>query len=157
GSIHVTSGATLASVGTTSVPPVVNDGTLQPGGGAGGLGILNIQGYYTQTSTGALSVDLAGPAASQYDVVNVGGNALLDGTLNVNYVGGYTGVGGVHNVLNYTSASGTFATVHDVGGLVPTYGSTVFSLTSASGLNIWTGGASTLNWGDALNWSLGHE
>jgi len=142
-------GGTIDLVGAT----LTNDGAVRPGG-AGTIGTLSIAGNFVQGSGGSLDVDLAsGPS---YDVLAVSGAATLDGTLNVNYLGGYTGAGNVHPVLAYASATGTFATINDVNSLPANYGATQFTLGLLSGFNIWTGGAGDFLWSSAGNWSFGH-
>jgi fibronectin-binding autotransporter adhesin len=42
---------------------------------------INVLGIYTQNAGGTLQLNIAGRAAGQFDVLNVGGNAFLNGTL----------------------------------------------------------------------------
>jgi outer membrane autotransporter protein len=62
------------ALGTGNV--IVNGGVLgadpQP---------INVLGNYTQNAGGTLQLNIAGRAAGQFDVLNVGGNASLNGTL----------------------------------------------------------------------------
>jgi len=131
---------------------LINNGAVRPGGAAV-VGTLAIAGNYAQGSGGSLDVDLAsGPS---YDVLAVSGSAALNGTLNVNYLGGYTGTGGDHLVMNYASRTGTFTTINDANALPPNYGATTFSLGAASAIDLWInplGG----DWSVGSNWSLGH-
>jgi hypothetical protein len=59
---------------------VINDGTISPGDP---LGEIEINGNYTQRSTGMLNIDLGGILQAQYDTLSVTGDTLLDGTLDV--------------------------------------------------------------------------
>src|SRR4029077_8954086 len=115
-----------------------NNGSLRPGG-AGTVGTLTITGNYVQGAGGALDADLQSVAA--YDIVNVSGTATLNGTLNVNYLGGYTGGGGSHAILTYASRSGTFSTINDVNALSTSYGATSFALAIGGAFNIWINAA----------------
>ena len=42
---------------------------------------INVLGNYTQNAGGTLQLNIAGPASGQFDVLNVAGNAALNGTL----------------------------------------------------------------------------
>ena len=42
---------------------------------------INVKGNYTQNAGGTLQLNVAGANPGQYDSLNVGGNAALDGTL----------------------------------------------------------------------------
>src|SRR5581483_4466664 len=101
-----------------------NDGVLKPGGG-GTVGTLTVLGDYDQGSNGVLAIDLASGAN---DVLSVSGTAKLRGTLDVNYLGGYAGAGGRHDVLTYASLNGTFTTINDVNALNANYGATALTL-----------------------------
>src|SRR5204862_3726827 len=85
---------------------LTNNGAVRPGG-AGTVGALAITGAYSQGASGSLDVDLA--SAVSYDVLNVSGSATLAGTLNVNYLGGYTGASSAHTIITSSALSGTFA------------------------------------------------
>ena len=69
---------------------VTNAGLVTPGGD-GTTGILSITGSYTQTAAGVLNIDIGGlVAGTGYDQLQITGAATLDGTLNVQLVGGFT-------------------------------------------------------------------
>ena len=87
------SGGTLLNAGTLVVNSaqalglgdvVVNGGVLradpQP---------INVKGNYTQNAGGTLQLSLGGSAPGQYDVLNVGGRAALDGTLQLVTLNGF--------------------------------------------------------------------
>jgi autotransporter-associated beta strand protein len=91
GGINTYSGGTIVNSGTLLVNSsqalglgnvVVNGGVLgadpQP---------INVKGNYTQNAGGTLQLNVAGPASGQYDVLNVGGNASLNGTLRLQAIG----------------------------------------------------------------------
>ena len=170
GTINVASGATLSTNGNAltnaaitgviagsgtldlGAATLTNNGALQPGG-AGTVGTLAITGNYVQGSGGSLDVDLA--SGSSYDVLAVSGGATLNGTLNVNYLGVYTGAGGSHALISSPAVSGTFSPINDVHSLTPNYGPNYFVLGALA--NTWTGGAADFLWATAGNWSLVHE
>ena len=84
GSLIIEPGSTLTGEGDVDVN-VINNGNTQPGFSPG---TLNVAGF-TQTSTGTLTIELAGTADGQYDVLNVTGSAVLAGALNVSLLGGF--------------------------------------------------------------------
>ena len=63
---------------------VVNNGTVSPGNSPG---TLTVKGNYTQSPTGTLTIEVAGKAAGQHDLLAVGGKAKLDGSLRLIQVG----------------------------------------------------------------------
>jgi hypothetical protein len=110
--------------------PVSNSGTVEVV-----LGTLTVNGRYTQTADGALTVHLAGTAAgTQYGRLQVNGAATLDGTLNVVLDDGFSPADGdTFRVLTFSSRSGDFGTKNfpDLGeGLSfnPAYDSTGLNL-----------------------------
>jgi hypothetical protein len=89
-----------------------NSGVVQPGDFTA-PGTLTIQGNYIQLSNGALDLRFAGPAAGQFDVLNITGSATLGGTLNLSALAGVTFFAGeTFDVVNFASSSGTFSTVN---------------------------------------------
>jgi fibronectin-binding autotransporter adhesin len=104
-------GRTLNVAGTLSgsgtiIGTVVNSGQMDP------VGILTIQGDYTQTAQGILTIELDGTTAgADYGQLVVTGLATLDGTLNIELANGYLpNVGDSFDVLLFGSVSGDFAT-----------------------------------------------
>jgi uncharacterized repeat protein (TIGR01451 family) len=69
------------------------------------LGALTIIGHYTQGPGGTLRIDLGGTTAGvNYDVLNVNGQAVLNGTLIVSQTNGFLAMAGdSFRVANYTS------------------------------------------------------
>ena len=87
-------------------------------------GILTINGNYTQTGNGNLTIKIGGPSAgSDYDQLVVNGTATLDGTLTVTLVNGFIPTSGhPFTVLTFESFDGAFATLAGDGGLfTPNY------------------------------------
>jgi hypothetical protein len=91
---------------------LINSGTLSPGNSPGKFTIV---GNYTATGTAVHEIEIA--AANLYDTINLtrdssfpGGNASLNGTLNVRLLNGYTpSSGDSFTIMNYRSATGSFA------------------------------------------------
>ena len=79
------SGGTIIDLGTLLVnnPQALGTGNVIVNGGVLGADPqpINVQGNYTQNAGGTLQLNIAGRAPGQYDVLNVGGNASLNGTL----------------------------------------------------------------------------
>jgi outer membrane autotransporter protein len=57
---------------------VFNSGVVSPGTSPG---TLHVKGNYAQSSTGTLRIEVGGRKSGQFDVLEVGGHASLDGTL----------------------------------------------------------------------------
>jgi hypothetical protein len=142
----LTVNGTLASPQLATPQLIVNSGTLLGTGiiqgGVQNLGrvspgrspgILTIQGDYTQTADGVLDVEIGGTAAgAEYDQLRVGGTAVLDGTLNVLLVNGFTPeLGDTFEVLQLASRQGNFTAV--TGGLFAAPLGTSFALVDVRG------------------------
>lgn len=72
-------GGTLTGFGTIGGDLLNNAGTVRPGGS---IGTLTVNGNYTQSSNGALAIEVSPTAASQ---LKVGGAATLGGRLALLY------------------------------------------------------------------------
>jgi outer membrane autotransporter protein len=79
------SGGTIIDLGTLLVnnPQALGTGNVTVNGGILGADPqpINVLGNYTQNSAGTLQLNVAGRAPGQFDVLNVAGNASLNGTL----------------------------------------------------------------------------
>ena len=79
------SGGTIIELGTLLVdsPQALGTGDVLVNGGILGADpqAINVLGNYTQNAGGTLQLNIAGRAAGQFDVLNVTGNAGLNGTL----------------------------------------------------------------------------
>jgi RHS repeat-associated protein len=103
-------GGTLNGAGTIQAN-VTNAATVNPGDGTG---TLTIDGSYTQTSDGALDVELGG--VSQYSLLAVTGSATLDGALDVSTVNNFVpGATDQFVVLTFSQVSGNFAATEGLG------------------------------------------
>ncbi len=107
-------GVVTGNAGTLVGNFSLTGGTLNPGDGLKKIGDLNITGTYTESGAGILNIDLHGITPNTtYDVLNVSGAATLGGTITIDLITGFTPmVGNVWDVLNYASATGSFATVN---------------------------------------------
>jgi hypothetical protein len=104
-------GGVIAGTGTLD-GNVSNSGTLEVGV-PDTPGVLTITGDYTQTSAGDLYVEIGGKnAGTDYDQLQIDGNANLDGALSVLLINGYTQDGqSTFQVLTAGAVHGTFAAV----------------------------------------------
>lgn len=110
GTVQNRQGGTLQGSGVCD-GDVVNQGRAICGQSPG---ILTVDGNYTQTSTGLLSMEIGGTTAgTDYDVLAVTGAVTLDGTLHVDLLTGGVGLpaGTEFTIVTGTSVTGTFATV----------------------------------------------
>nr|WP_280821664.1 autotransporter-associated beta strand repeat-containing protein [Mesorhizobium soli] len=164
GLTSVASGATLGGSGTIGGDVVMANGsTLAPGSNSPGT--LTINGNLNLSSGTRLNfefgqADMVGGALN--DLVNVGGNLVLDGTINVSVPAGGIFGAGIYRVFNY---GGTLTDNGLALGTMPT-GSNVVVQTSVGGqvnlvnsaglaLNFWDGAAGpknngVINGGDGL-------
>ena len=110
---------------------VNNAGTVSPGQS---LGIISIEGDYTQEATGTLQIEISGtdnsdPLNMQYDVLAIEGAATLDGTLEVSLINNFVpDYDDSFTIITSDSLTGDFATftgllVDADMTLVPTTGS----------------------------------
>ncbi|WP_222595614.1 beta strand repeat-containing protein, partial [Microcystis aeruginosa] len=81
----------------TVIGNVANLTQINPGDG---VGQLNITGNYNQNSSATLNIELGGN--TNYDKLNITGNATLGGTLNISLVNGFAPVlGERYTIFNY--------------------------------------------------------
>ncbi|HVY48013.1 MAG TPA: hypothetical protein VHB21_19130, partial [Minicystis sp.] len=111
-------GGRLEGAGTVDAI-VTNEATVAPGGAAK-AGALTITQTYTQSAAGALEVELGGTQAGAFDVLDVQGDATIDGAVDVALLAGFSpSVGDTFKVLTSEGAddvSGTFATLGQPAG-----------------------------------------
>jgi autotransporter-associated beta strand protein len=95
-------GSGILTVGSLAVGALtVNGGAISPGSP---IGTATIDGTYTQSSGGTLHIDLSSPVS--FDQLVVTGNALIDGTLDVSLVNGFTPSLG--DTFGFLTANGGF-------------------------------------------------
>ncbi|SDN71790.1 autotransporter-associated beta strand repeat-containing protein/T5SS/PEP-CTERM-associated repeat-containing protein, partial [Ensifer sp. YR511] len=101
GAVSVT-GGTLGGSGTLAGNVSVTNGAIAAGNSPG---TLTIGGDLTLASGSSLNFELGNPsgvAGVDSDLINVGGNLTLDGTLNVTNAGGFGG--GLYRLVNYNGS-----------------------------------------------------
>jgi len=121
-------------------------------------GTLDIAGDLTLTSAATLDEQIGGaPGSGQVGQTEVVGSVALDGTFNLDLVGGFTpSTGQDFSVLKYGSASGTFAAINDLpNGMIADQSATEFDLNVPATPTIsWTNPGSGF-WDVAANWNTG--
>jgi autotransporter-associated beta strand protein len=100
--------STLAGTGTINAN-VINTGRVSPGDPSGVPGVLTIVHTYTQAQYAALMIQIAGASPEQFGVLNVLGNANLNGFLDPVLLNGFVpSIGDSFTFLNYASFTGEF-------------------------------------------------
>ncbi len=103
--------------GAGTIPgDVINEGTIEPGNS---IGELNITGSYTQTSEGALKIELAGMSSGEYDYLSISGQAVLAGSIVVSFLEEFQATAGDEFEFLYAAGgiSGAFDPVQSPGSL----------------------------------------
>jgi autotransporter-associated beta strand protein len=104
----VNHGGTLAGTGTIN-GNVMNNAKLSPGA-LGAPGVLTIAQNYTQAEYATLMIQIASMSAGQFSVLNVFGNANLNGFLDPVLLSGFVPtIGDSFIFLNYGSLTGEFS------------------------------------------------
>ena len=81
-------------------------GNLAPGNSPG---TLSINGDFTQDASGILVIEMGGLGQGEFDILDVSGNAILDGMLEIELFGGYMPtLGDTFNVLYAVDIFGSF-------------------------------------------------
>ncbi|AOF82424.1 hypothetical protein BSY238_2488 [Methyloversatilis sp. RAC08] len=170
GVMHIAAGASITTASAlTNTGVIEGSGTLDVGGGTltnsgtvrpGGddqIGRLTVLGNVTQTAAGRIEAEFAGTATNQFDVLDVRGDTLLDGVLEVQSLGAAVPVEGMQ--LPVITASGTLDTgalqlVAPTGFTTRTLGSSLsLGYTACTTGICWDGGAGSQLWTDAANWT----
>ncbi|MBZ9775003.1 autotransporter-associated beta strand repeat-containing protein, partial [Mesorhizobium sp. CO1-1-8] len=145
GQTTVATGATLGGSGIIGGSVTVADGaTLAPGGAGNVPGTLTINGSLALgDSTLNVNFGQAGiPGGPLNDLINVGGNLTLDGTLNVTESPGGDLGPGVYRIINYTgSLTNNILDVSDPNYFVQTAVAKQVNLINSAGLalSFWDG------------------
>lgn len=109
-SIAINGGSVFGNLGTLT-GNVSSSGTITPADSKSLTGSLIIMGTYTQSSAGALDINLK--KATQFNQLSVSGKATIGGTLNIGRLGGFIpALGASFPILTCTTLNGTFATVN---------------------------------------------
>lgn len=87
---------------------LLNAATVSPGFSAGKISVSD---DYTQTPTGALTIEIGGTTpGTEFDQLSVGGTATLGGTLNVSLINGFVpGSSDQFSIMPYVTHQGDFA------------------------------------------------
>ncbi len=162
-------GGTLFGNAGTVTGNVLMAGTIAPAASINGsnvpltAGALSINGNYTQTAAGVFNLGLGGLApGSGFGFLSVSGNALINGTLNVNLLNTFFPANG--NTFTFLTTggtvTGTFANVNGLNigsGLIlnVVYGSNFIELATSfsSTTDLWNGGTGV--WSNGSQWSIG--
>ncbi|MBV9761827.1 MAG: hypothetical protein JO340_14795 [Acidobacteriaceae bacterium] len=141
GKVTLTGGSLFGQGSVTGA--LASSATVNPGSSATSTGILTETGAYSQNSTGSLNVLLSGTTAgTSYDQLNPS-TASLNGTLNIKLASGYVpAVGNTFKIMNFTSETGSFATVNGL-PINSTEHFTITYQTSDVLLTVVSGAAST--------------
>lgn len=106
----LTSNGFIVGTGTIGVS-LENHGEIIPGENHSGT--LTINGTYRSSTSANLDIELGGSSPGSFDVLQINGDALLRGTLNVTLIGGFTpNVGDRFNIILADSITGSFSTVN---------------------------------------------
>lgn len=100
----------LAGVGTVNGNVTNYGGTVSPGDPLGVPGVLTVSNNYMQTPSATLTVQIGGTDPGQISVLNVLGNANLNGSLDPELINGFVpDVGQSFTILGYASVTGSFS------------------------------------------------
>ena len=87
-----------------------NHGTVSPGGAPGTSGVLTVVHNYTQAQYATLMIQIADTSPDQFSVLNVLGNANLNGFLDPVLLNGFVpAIGDFFTFPNYASFTGEFS------------------------------------------------
>jgi hypothetical protein len=105
---------TLAGTGTINAN-LTNNGRVSPGS-AGAPGVLTVVHNYTQAEFATLMIQIAGVSPDQFSVLNVLGNANLNGFLDPVLLNGFVPtIGDSFVFLDYASSTGEFSDIKHQG------------------------------------------
>jgi fibronectin-binding autotransporter adhesin len=108
GTLTVWSSSTVQGNGNITATNMINDGLVALGNS---IGILTLTGDYTQDTYGKLIIEVGGESGVDYQVVNIGGEATLNGSLQLSLLntGSLPNFGETYTVLTANSVTGSFA------------------------------------------------
>ena len=106
----------LAGSGTVNGNVTNNNfATVSPGGALGVPGTLTVSSNYLQTQRATLVIQIAGANAGQFSVLNVSGNANLNGFLDPVLLNGFVpAIGQSFTFMNYASHTGFFPRIQNL-------------------------------------------
>lgn len=162
--------ATLGGTGTIGGDVRVGGGTLAPG--MGGAGTLTINGDLSMVAGSRLAVDFGAANAvgsPLNDLVNVGGNLTLDGTIDIAVTPGGAFDIGLYRIANYAGtltnnglAIGTMPTGAELAVQTSVLGQVNLVNTGSAVLNFWDGNTGpkfngVVNGGSGVWWATGTD
>ena len=115
GSANISGGNIFGNKGTWAANVNNSGGTFNIGDIVQTAGSESISGTYTQSSSGALDIDVGGTTpGTQFDQLTISGAAMLNGTLNLDLINGFIPtIGSMFDILNASTLDNTmFATVN---------------------------------------------
>jgi len=111
----VNRGGALAGGGTVNGNVTNYSGKVSPGDALGVPGVLTVAGSYTQTPSATLVIQIGGAGAGQVSVLNILGNANLNGYLDPVLVNGFVpAIGQSFTFRNYASFTGFFPRIENL-------------------------------------------
>ena len=112
----VNRGGVLAGSGTVNGNVTNNNfATVSPGGALGVPGMLTVGNNYLQTQRATLVIQIGGANAGQFSLLNVQGNASLNGFLDPVLVNGFVpAIGQSFTFMNYASFTGFFPRIQNL-------------------------------------------
>jgi len=100
-------GGTLTGGGTVEGSLTVDSGGMVNPGGDPSPTTLTLTGNYTQSALGIMDLDVV--SSTSYDSLNVTGEAILNGTLEISLDPGFTAADGTYlDIVNWGTESGNF-------------------------------------------------
>ncbi|MDQ7090672.1 MAG: filamentous hemagglutinin N-terminal domain-containing protein [Methylococcales bacterium] len=109
GSAQLTNEGTLSGFGTFVIDNVLNNGILSPGASPS---TLTFTDDLTLSTSSSINIELAGTSLTDYDHINIGSKAILEGSLNITEIEGFTPTTDASfSLINCgTACSGSFKT-----------------------------------------------
>jgi autotransporter-associated beta strand protein len=105
---------TLAGSGTVNGNVTNYAGEVSPGDALGVPGVLTVRDTYAQTPSATLAIQIAGADAGQASILDVGGNANLNGSLDPVFLNGFVPeIGQSFTFMNYASFTGSFSHIRN--------------------------------------------
>ncbi len=120
GDVEAFAGGTIGGSGTVVGNLLNSAGLIAPGNSAG---TLTVTGDYVQTD-GTLAVELAGTAAGEYDVLDVAGDAVLSGAVDITLDAFTPTLGDEFTILTASSVAANLTLTGDHAGFNLVVGST---------------------------------
>ncbi|MES2569230.1 MAG: hypothetical protein V4710_04145, partial [Verrucomicrobiota bacterium] len=133
---------------------VSNTGATVFPGGIEASGVIEITGNYTQGAGGTLAIEIGGLVAGQdFDQLDVGGTADLNGTLDLALINSYSApAGSSFETLRYGAQSGFFTALTGEPGFTQSYQAAALFVVRGALDYVWNGSVSD-DWFTPENWT----